>query len=538
MFNLVTIFAGILFALINIFHYAGEPTLGADIVSRVLPAEAHRIGLGVPYKNFWEITPPGHYIVLDVWSQFFGFSPLSIKTLHLVASILIVFLVFYTLRNVVSGVYLNISAGLIYFFLFSTRLTTFILPAEILASLFSIAGLASLYYFKNYRKAIFISAFLFFFSGQVKDPFLLSGLALLPYVLFLLLKSKKDFYDGILFSVLGVISSAGINILYLFLLGSIKDYISILNYKSIAFNVFDLSWLSENFLVHIDFGKDVFFYLGYSIFLPILILLAVTVFIKLRNKSLNLKIVSNNGQKYIKSTFNSNLVEGKVWPMIFFVLGLSIGFVMQRSLGSHYYIVLVMPLIIFITLCFYYTDKKLASIKKTKWLRVLMLLFFLSFLFPKKAYFIDYNFNNILNIRFIPKLAIWADKNKVTPILDKIDTKTTKDECILDIYGWGVGTTYLYSERRPCTRFFIANLVVEDWQRLEYKSNIITNTPSAIIYNPTAGDLDYKSFEGRVINFPKILKNCYIQDSDYKTLYWPKVKADKLKMCIQENASA
>ena len=119
----------------------------------------------------------------------------------------------------------------------------------------------------------------------------------------------------------------------------------------------------------------------------------------------------------------------------------------------------------------------------------------------------------------------------------RITELTTLNQCILSVYGWGSGENYLYAERRPCTRFLLPNIVLQDWQKKEYRDSILENPPMAIIYQTLDTDMDIKSFESQVINLNKIIKNCYVQDVVEKVIYLPRYKNTKdLKNCIKVNS--
>lgn len=534
--NILPIIIGVIFLLFNIFYFAGETTLGADIVSRVLPAVSSRLNIGVPYTDYWEITPPGHYIILNSWAEFFGFTGLSVKILHIVVGILLVFFIFKILKKVLRGGYLFISSILVYFLLFSTRLTTFILPAEILALAFSVLGLYALMYIKNYNLSLMVSSFLFIFSGQIKDPYIFSILAIVPVLLFELLEKKKRFIKSVIFSILGILIALAVNLVYLISTNSLESYVEVLNYKSLAFEVFDFNWLSEHYLIHLNFAKEVFFYFDYPLLLPIVIFILVKIYFKNKNKLMLISSKKGILGKVLKIKFDINIQKTNSWLLAWFCLGLSIGFVIQRSLGSHYYIVGVTPLVVFPALCFNQLSAAFQNHKESKITNVFLFIIFIMFMIPNKAYVVDYHFERLLDLRFIPKLMIWSNNNLNIPMLVKINENTSQSDCILDLYGWGVGTTYLYTERKPCTRFFIPNIVNQDWQRKLYKENIIDNNPRVIIYRTTSSDMDFNRFEDTVINFPKIIRNCYLKDSEFEYLYWSKMKDEVLRECIKINS--
>jgi hypothetical protein len=88
--------------------------------------------------------------------------------------------------------------------------------------------------------------------------------------------------------------------------------------------------------------------------------------------------------------------------------------------------------------------------------------------------------------------------------------------------------------RRPCTRFFLANIVTQDWQKKEYAKDIMENPPAVIYYRTGGADMNIQKFESEVINISKIIKNCYIKDSIEEVIYIPKTKnVEELKNCIR-----
>jgi hypothetical protein len=79
------------------------------------------------------------------------------------------------------------------------------------------------------------------------------------------------------------------------------------------------------------------------------------------------------------------------------------------------------------------------------------------------------------------------------------------------------GGDYLYTGIKPCSRYFLLNLIIKDSLRLnEFKWNMVSHPPSAIIYDNSDADLDWQEFEHNFFDYSKILKNCYLNvpDSD------------------------
>src|SRR5258708_252339 len=65
------------------------------------------------------------------------------------------------------------------------------------------------------------------------------------------------------------------------------------------------------------------------------------------------------------------------------------------------------------------------------------------------------------------------DNNPQVEAEKLIDQRVPKDRCVLNIYGWHVASFYIYTKRQPCTRFFLPNIVGQDWQREEYRSSVL-----------------------------------------------------------------
>src|SRR3990167_4993245 len=96
----------------------------------------------------------------------------------------------------------------------------------------------------------------------------------------------------------------------------------------------------------------------------------------------------------------------------------------------------------------------------------------------------------------------------------------------MSVYGWGVGKSYFYSNRKPCTRFFLANILPEKHNN-EYRTSLINNPPAVIVYTLGGADLNTENFEKNVFNFTDVLKDCYQQDAKFTRTYWPKNKTTK-----------
>ena len=105
-------------------------------------------------------------------------------------------------------------------------------------------------------------------------------------------------------------------------------------------------------------------------------------------------------------------------------------------------------------------------------------------------------------------------------------------DCIDVQHGWNVGQQYYYSQRKPCTRFFLTNILPPE-RIPEYQAQLVDNPPAALVYITVLTDLDVDAFEQNIFNFSKVLESCFIQDDEFPTLYWPIFKGEKLRKCFE-----
>jgi hypothetical protein len=94
-----------------------------------------------------------------------------------------------------------------------------------------------------------------------------------------------------------------------------------------------------------------------------------------------------------------------------------------------------------------------------------------------------------------------------------IRLSTPDFQCSVNVYGWGSGSFYLYSKSKPCTKYFLPNLVVSDQMAIKYRKEIEQNPPRVINYGCldylTCSDLDINEFETVVFPYTKVIASCY-----------------------------
>ncbi len=524
----------------NFYAYSFDSKIGADIVSRVLPAVAPFHGMGVPYKDYWEITPPGHLIILAVWTRIFGEGLVSYKLLHLLIQVGIAGLIIVIFKRVFSGIPYLILTATALLFVVSTRLVTYLIPAENVGLVFSLWGLYTLLTIKNYKKSLFLSSFLFLAAGQMKDPFSASYLAVLPFLIFLAIQSRKKMMIGLGYSLLGIGLVLAIIVGYLALLQVIPDYQLVLDQKNTSFKIFEIDRLYDRLWLFLQRSKDIFIYWQYPMLFPIIVWLVVTLTTKIKLGKYSGSATEGPQRKFsMEFRFQGDEKTLSKFIVLFYAIGSVIGFAAGTNLGSHYLIQMVLPVVILLGLCWEGSINNLEKLSHKGLRKYLLIgvvsLVFLAFLAPKKEYFQDYPRAG-LNPRNIFNALVYANAYQDLTLEKKIQSGVSANECIEVVYGWGVGTNYYYSLRQPCSKYFLANWVTKKVNGEKYLQEIVQRPPKAIYYSIGGADIDVERFEREVFNYPEVLKQCYVADGEVKDLYWAKNDNSNLSECIKRAA--
>lgn len=104
--------------------------------------------------------------------------------------------------------------------------------------------------------------------------------------------------------------------------------------------------------------------------------------------------------------------------------------------------------------------------------------------------------------------------------------------CLQEAYGWAAGSAYLYAGARPCSRFFLSNLIVTSWQEVEFRERLVQTPPSVVTYDPRGADLDTAKFERRVFPWARVLAACYRPEGS-PTLYVANEPPEAMSQCLE-----
>lgn len=533
------------FATLSSRHWATLHYLVGDGATFILTATAHNFGLGVPYKDYWEYRPPGYFLLIDLWVKAFSASVLSFKLFEALPHFLVGIQICFLVRKFFSPIQTLVVSALTLAVFFSPIFGHLLFP-ESRGVFFSLMGLLSLLYIKRLGLRFFLASFFFSTATQLKDTFLGGTLTLVPALFFVLLSSPKLFIKGLFFTLLGYLLPVVVSLIYLVNLGAVDAYFEVFRLKSglRSINPWSLSWLEQYYKFFWDSKKQLTVFSDQK--LLVLLIFPILVFVyKLGQRSSLLF----NWKEYclvlkisqVKSWFNLQVM--RIITLLFYALGSFLGPSVQGNLELHYMTATIIPTYLFWAILALFLESYLSSIFKFLPKNLLFLILILIVLFPRLWIASEYRFTpkNVF-AQVFQNLSYSEDDLSVEKFIKE---KTRPNDCILSIYG-GRSEMYLYTERKPCTRFLLPNIVITEWQMKEYRQSIINHPPQVIIYTQQGSEMNHSEFEQKVINIPNVLKYCYKQDFTYThsntsfgydfQLYFPIFSGEQLKQCISENS--
>lgn len=530
-------------------HWAAMNLLGSDGAADVISAISYHYGLGVPYKDYWDYRPPGFIMLVDFWVRIFGFKIFSFKLMELVFRFGIGLEICFLARKIFSPFQAFVVTCFTNFVFFAPIFGTMML-AEPYGLFFSLLGLLILLYVKNFNRRYFFASFFIFLSGQVKDPFAFSVLVYVPVFLYLLAtRSYRSFFRAFILTVGGFLLVLILFWSYLMFLGSWEAYKGVFLFKSSNFSVRiweDLGQFFRLFRAAFEKVKEVFFRFQY-VGIPLLFLwFSIFIYFLLHGKLVLFRFEHQKNNTILTfPSLNFTLTSERLNRLIvvFFSIGVFIGFTLNQGFSPHYLTMVVVPMFFLWSIVISSMENRLRAIFKTLRKNLIFLPAVFLFLFPK-----DWITNSYGDI---PWTSVFREAyvNITMPdgdtiVENYINSKTSIDDCMISLYGWKSAEAPLYSMRRPCSRIIQANLVNHPLQVIEYREAIFKNPPAVVVYSLAAADMNVLRFDREVINFTEILKKCYKQDNKYTyngrwplELYFPVYSGEVLRNCVKNNAT-
>jgi hypothetical protein len=533
--------AGIL--LLNSWQQLSSPLYSNDFNAWLMPVAASLRGLGVPFKDYWAIEPPALFLMTTIWG-FFSTSLAWFHVLRILLEISICFCWWYILQKTFPkiGAVILYVVGLLTFF--SPTVQSMFFASELNGTFFVLLGLVVLLRPNKLGWQAFWAALAFGLAGQMKEVFAFSVFALIPLYMKASLRGWKVLLQIGLASLAGMAVMLGLTLGYLLSTGSLTAYREVMTSKSETFHITDLNFILRNGYQALQFPIDRFVLANYALVLIVAVALASGWAVAVFGKYLELKVVKKIGLT-VKTAVPPNLYAYAV--LAFYWLGMWFGYTAQNRYGNKYDMAALLSTHALLGLAAVVISAGIIAILKSlNWVprklvspiaqRGVLLIILAVLILPNKTYFLTPVYETRA---FHPSLLLAKWKNLENPELIKLElaikARTSANDCIQGVYGWGIGNLFYYAQRKPCTRFTIPNIVTPN-QVAEYRQSLVAHPPQALLYATGGADLNMKEFEQQVFDYSQVRDNCYSPDKEFSSLYWPKTSTSgaNLQDCVRK----
>ena len=463
-----------------------------DFSSYLVQVDALR-QYGHSYSVFWDIKPPGLQIILFIWSIPFGTSFLS----YFLFNALLVACTLISIRWLINF-YLPTKYQLLPWILILTTQGLYadyggnFLSSDFIGLAFILPSI-SLLISKKSRNFQLLALLGLLYAGSIKEVFIFTPLV------FLSLITRNNWKAVLRYFSLICISFYLFIAFYLIIIKELSTYINILSFKKEVFAVKLWPFLGHSFFNILNMLKSE---------IPITISILLILIIAFLN------------YKRIKEIRNLSL-EVKILTSLVFFLFLGLLF-QQKSFSSHYLLALYLPTLIAMLLVLY---KFLLRFEES----VLYFNLILTIVLILSIFFSPPKFGKIVSMS---KASTWIQNFETPSSIQEYIVPGSG--CMQVIFGWEAGSFYHYSNRKPCSKYFLANILQMSAKESEnYVKEIISNPPEKVIYDTKGADLDVSQFELRVFPWTRILSSCYYK-VDFRTFSAKFQESRLLVSCFNE----
>lgn len=486
----------IVFALFTANSITGNQ-LSHDLTAYLAPVVAYIKGYGIPYLDFFDIKAPGLLMFFLPWVYVFGYSLASILALELSVTIACMSLYGYLIKELSDRRVANIYFILALLYCISSSQLHMMLQSETIG-IFMI--LASIVFAINYgwRTHFFIViGFILFFAGQVKEIYIFSPIAMMAWILLQKLPIIVKF-KNIFCLIIGCILSALVIFLFLKISGAFEAYLEVIQYKRAFFSFPPPSSI-------ISKSKEVMGALSinfYPYFSGISLLILLVVF-------------NPSGLRLSDSVdARRNKIFQLVCLQCFAIL---VGFIWQMKRPDGHYLLPIWIMWSLFSLGLIFYVLRIIQFKKNIYMRVLFLISAGIVIYPLAA-----NVSDAFKIISTEKWVIFKnwpfESGREMQKFDYIKKQVSDQDCIQQAYGWNSGAAYIYTNIKPCSKYFLSNLIKTGEMKSAYKGKILGNLPAVLIYSTYGADMDAKIFEKEVIAWQDIISGCY-QKTEYEDIF-------------------
>lgn len=502
--NLLLVLESAFLSFLVILQTIDQTTFSHDYSSYIAPIRSMLdTGLG-PYTIYWDIKPPFLYLILGVFYQFIQISLISSYLLYF-----LILLSFFTLfqKILLASDFRNNRFYVFLILLFSLVLSDFFLkmffPSEIIGVTLILAAINLLS--KKNTFCYFLGFICCHIAGQSKDVFIFSAFAIVIHLFLHGIKSIKviSLFSTSFFLVL--------SIEYIFLrrISALDSYMAIIQSKSEIFEINPEVNLIKLPIIFILSYMENYTLSGFITPLIFIIVLLIDWKVAKRNKKINthrnvlwesIKLINLN------KLLASSILFGMLWQ--------------GAGFGEHYALAL-MPFMIIIIY-----DLFVANYSSNKVITVITCLI----LFIPSLNVLNSTSRQIMaNFNDMPKLVY-----KIISEEEARQFQLPVKRCLQVAYGWNSGVYYYYNRINPCSRFYlVSHLLIDKDLASSFRSDLLNNPPSEIIYQTARSGIDFQLFESSVFPYTNVLNNCYIK-SQSPNLYIEKYnETAMLVSCIE-----
>lgn len=414
-----------------------------------------------------------------------------------------------------------------------------------MAPFFVLIGLYVLLGHQKLTVKAFLASLAFALAGQMKEVFAFTLFAMVPLYLKASLISWRYFVKAILATAAGLGVMLLLTVGYLVATNSVKAYQEVLISKSAAFKITDLDYQLGHAYPALQFPVYRFIALNYSIVILIGFAVGLSWLTLVQSQRMN---VTKDRQKNWLVKFKVPQDIYGYGVLVWYWFGAWLGYIAQNRYGNKYDIAMIFAThLVVAVFCLLLSNGLAAFAKHILRLPSMMtnalsraaifVILLLVFITPGKLY-PQTLIGQIESFSFRHYVYSWQnlENPNLLSLYAKIKQGTQPEDCIQGVYGWGISSLYLYSERKSCSRFFIPNIITND-QIAEYRSSLTDRPPAVLYYAKGYADLDIEAFEAEVFNYAKVKDSCYEADPEFLELHWPRrdfqSRAD-LRTCIKE----
>ena len=490
-----SVLISILFALFIANNITGTH-LSHDLTAYLAPVVAYIKGYGIPYLDFFDIKAPGLLIFFLPWVYFFGYSLVSMLVLELIVTIICMCLYRYLIKELSNRWVADIFFVLALFYCITSGQLHMMLQSETIGLLMVLSSIALVVHYRLKAYSYLIAGFLLLFAGQVKEIYIFTPVAMMIYIAFgkIPLASK---FNKILFLLIGCSVSAALIFLFLKISGAYDAYIEVIQYKRTFFSFPPPSSI-------ISKSKEVMGALSinfYPYFSGVALLILLVVF-NLSSLRLSDSVDSRR-----------NKIFQVVCLQCFAIL---VGFIWQMKRPDGHYLLPIWIMWSLFSLGLIFCVLRIVQ-KKNIYMLVLFLISAHIVIYPLVA-----NISDAFKIISAEKWVIYKnwpfESGLEMQKYDYIKKQVSDQDCIQQAYGWNSGAAYIYTNIKPCSKYFLSNLIKTGEMKSAYKRKILGNLPAVLIYSTYGADMDTKIFEKEVIAWHDIINGCY-QKTEYEDIF-------------------